>query len=65
MKKSPLKLMLRRETLRVLAGMELAHVAGGSLGAPLAGTGNAGTTCPDGVQRDSVGAAATCPPATP
>jgi hypothetical protein len=65
MKKSPLKLMLRRETLRVLAGMELAHVAAGTGGVQAFDTGNAGTGCPHVVLRDSAAAGAACPPATP
>lgn len=46
MKKTKLKLMIRRETLRVVAGMELVRVAGGgNADAQLADTGNAGTGC--------------------
>ncbi len=48
MKKSTFTLAIRRETLRVLAGMELVGVAGG--GGPDGqqfDTGNAGTGCPN------------------
>jgi hypothetical protein len=45
MKRSTLKLEIRRETLRVLVDLELAHVVGGAEGAQ-ADTGNAGTGCP-------------------
>jgi hypothetical protein len=46
MKKSTLKLALRRETLRVLAGRDLARVGGGNEGARLKGTGGPETGCP-------------------
>jgi hypothetical protein len=46
MKKSTLKLVIRRETLRVLAGLDLVRVAGGgNADAQLLDTGNAGTGC--------------------
>jgi hypothetical protein len=46
MKKSTLKLVIRRETLRVLAELELVRVAGGNQDAQQFDTGNAGTGCP-------------------
>ena len=46
MKKSTLKLVVRRETLRVLAEMHLVGVAGGNPDAPLMDTGGANTSCP-------------------
>jgi hypothetical protein len=44
MKKSTVKLVLRRETLRALAQIELSRVAGGD--AALVGTGGPETGCP-------------------
>lgn len=46
MKKSTLKLAIRRETFRVLAEMDLVRVAGGNPDAQLVGTGGAETGCP-------------------
>jgi hypothetical protein len=46
MKKSALKLAIRRETLRALAQLELLHVVGGNPDALQQDTGNAGTGCP-------------------
>jgi hypothetical protein len=46
MKKSTLKLPIRRETLRALAQLDLVRVVGGEGDAPLAGTGGANETCP-------------------
>ena len=46
MKRSTLKLATRRETLRVLAGLELVHVAGGNLDAQEVGTVGPATGCP-------------------
>jgi len=48
MKKSTLKLTMRRETLRALAQLDLARVAGGDPDAQQAGTGGAATGCPYG-----------------
>jgi hypothetical protein len=62
MKRSTLKLTICRETLRVLAVMELAHVAGGDPGAQLIDTGNAGTGCPNVAALDSAGPVTGCPP---
>jgi hypothetical protein len=45
MKKSTLKLAIRRETLRALAQLDLVRVVGGNPDA-LQDTGNAGTGCP-------------------
>jgi len=45
MKKATLKLVIRRETLRVLAELDLVRVAGGNANA-LAGTEGANTSCP-------------------
>lgn len=62
MKKTTLKLAIRRETLRVLAGMELALVAGGgNPDAQLLDTGNAGTGCVNAQLLDSEGPATGCP----
>ena len=48
MKKPIFKLVVRRETLRVLAGIELVHVVGGvGPDGQLLDTGNAGTGCPN------------------
>lgn len=49
MKKSTLKLPIRRETLRALAQLDLVRVVGGDGDAPLAGTGGPNNTCPFGV----------------
>jgi len=46
MKKSAPKLVVRQETLRVLARLELADVAGGDGNAPRIDTVMAGTGCP-------------------
>ncbi len=46
MKRSTLKLATRRETLRVLAGLELVHVAGGNPDAQQLGTVGPATGCP-------------------
>jgi len=46
MKRSILKLVIRHETLRVLAGTELVHIAGGDPAARLFDTGGAETGCP-------------------
>jgi hypothetical protein len=46
MKKSAPKLVICRETLRVLARIELGVVGGGNEAEPRAGTRNAGTGCP-------------------
>jgi hypothetical protein len=46
MKRSTLKLAIRREALRILAGMELVRVVGGEPDAQQVDTGNAGTGCP-------------------
>lgn len=46
MKKSTVKLVIRGETLRVLAELDLVRVAGGNPGAQQLDTGNAGTGCP-------------------
>lgn len=46
MKKSTRKLMIRRETLRVLAELDLVPVAGGNPDAPLQGTEGPATSCP-------------------
>jgi hypothetical protein len=56
MKRFTPKLTVRRETLRVLARMELVRVAAGD-GVV---TGSAGTTCPN-AQGDSAGAGTGCP----
>lgn len=62
MKRSTLKLEVRRETLRVLAELELIRVAGGNLAAVAVDTGNAGTGCPNArVAIDTGGAATGCP----
>jgi hypothetical protein len=54
MKRSTLKLVIRRETLRLLTGMELRFIGGG------ADSGNAGTGCPN-VLVDSGNAGTGCP----
>jgi hypothetical protein len=46
MKRSTLKLALRRDTVRVLAELELVRVAGGNPDAQQMGTGGAETGCP-------------------
>lgn len=47
MKKSPLKLMIRRETVRALSQLDLVLVAaGGNPDVQQMDTGNAGTGCP-------------------
>ena len=46
MKKSTLKLAIRRETLKVLAEMDLVRVEGGNPDAPLMDTGGPNTGCP-------------------
>lgn len=46
MKRSTLKLVIRREALRVLTELALVRVAGGNPDAQQDGTGNAGTGCP-------------------
>lgn len=46
MKRSTLKLVIRRETLRVLTDLDLVRVAGGNPDAELLGTGGANTGCP-------------------
>jgi hypothetical protein len=61
MKRSALKLTICRETLRVLAGMELARAGGGNPGAPLFDTAAAGTGCPNVAPFDSAGAGTGCP----
>lgn len=45
MKKSTLKLVIRRETLRVLAELDLVRVAAGGLGARLMDTDDINRTC--------------------
>jgi hypothetical protein len=61
MKKSTFKLMIRRETLRVLAGMELVRVAGGgNADAQQLDTGNAGTGCANALRLDTEGPATGC-----
>lgn len=47
MKRSTLKLTVRRDTLRVLAGVELARVAGGNQDAQLLDSAGPVTGCPD------------------
>jgi hypothetical protein len=63
MKKSTLKLVIRRETLRVLGELELVRVAGGDPNAVAVDTGNAGTGCPNvqAVALDSGNAGTGCP----
>jgi hypothetical protein len=62
MKKSTLKLVIRRQTLRVLAGMELVRVAGGGNADPqLLDTGGPVTGCPNVKLLDSEGPATGCP----
>lgn len=46
MKKSTLKLAIRRETIRALSQLELVRVIGGNPDALQRDTGNAGTGCP-------------------
>jgi hypothetical protein len=46
MKKSPLKLVIRRETVRALSQLDLVLVAAGGDAQEVVGTGNAGTGCP-------------------
>jgi hypothetical protein len=48
MKKSTLKLAVRRETLRALAQLDLVRVAGGNPDVQQAGTVNPETGCPFG-----------------
>jgi hypothetical protein len=55
MKRSTLKLVIRRETLRLLSGMEL-RLAGGGVD-----SGNAGTGCPLVQLVDSGNAGTGCP----
>jgi hypothetical protein len=50
MKKSTLKLVIRRETLRVLVELDLARVAGGNADAQVAGTEGPNTSCPFAAQ---------------
>jgi hypothetical protein len=47
MKKSTLKLVIRRETLRVIAELELVRVAGGNPDAQLFDTASPETGCPN------------------
>jgi hypothetical protein len=54
MKKAALKLVIRREMLRLLTGMELRFIGGG------AGTGDAGTGCPNVRLVDTGGPNRTC-----
>jgi hypothetical protein len=60
MKKSTLKLVIRRETLRLLAGMDLVRVGGGNADAQQLDTGNAGTGCPNVKLVDSEGPVTGC-----
>jgi len=55
MRKSTLKLVIRRETLRVLAEVQLVHAIGGGTGARPLDTGDAPTGCqlPIGVDTES------------
>jgi hypothetical protein len=46
MKKPTFKLTIRRETLRDLARLDLARIAGGNPNAPLFDTGSPETGCP-------------------
>jgi hypothetical protein len=60
MKKEALKLVIRRETVRLLARMDLAQIAAGENA--LVGTGTAGTGCPFQRQlADSAGGETGCP----
>ena len=62
MKKTTLKLVIRRETVRVLAGMELARVAGGgNADAQLLDTEGPATGCVNAQLFDSDGPATGCP----
>ena len=62
MKKSTLKLVIRRETLRVLAAMELARVAGGGTpDAQLLDSEGPATGCVNAQLLDSGGPATGCP----
>jgi len=45
MKRSTLKVVIRRETLKVLVEMDLVHVAGANPDAPLMDTGGPNTGC--------------------
>lgn len=66
MKKSKLKLVIRRETLRVLAGMEFALVAGGGNPDPrLFDTRNPATGCPGALLDTHGGPATGCPNVEP
>ncbi len=62
MKRSTRKLVIRRETLRALADLDLVRIAGGNPDAPLQGTGGPNTSCPFGQARliDSEGPATGC-----
>ena len=61
MKKSIPKLIIRRETLRVLADMDLASVPGGNPDADLLDTGGPVTGCVNAPRLDSEGAGTGCP----
>jgi hypothetical protein len=58
MMRSTLKLVVRRETLRVLAGMEMARVGGGG---PQYGTGGPETGCPLAKIADTASPETGCP----
>jgi hypothetical protein len=60
MKKSTLKLAIRRETLRALAQLDLVRVAGGNPNVQQVGTGGPETGCPY-VRLDTEGPATGCP----
>ena len=60
MKKSMPKLVIHRETLRVLADMELVLVPGGNPDAELFDTGGPGTGCVNAPLLDSEGAGTGC-----
>jgi hypothetical protein len=59
MKRSPRKLVVHRETLRALAGLDQVRIAGGEDGERVDSAG-AGTGCPK-VALDTGGAPAGCP----
>jgi hypothetical protein len=61
MKKSTLKLSIRRETLRVLADVRLVGIVGGSLAPRQADSGDPANGCPNLVTCDSQSPAAGCP----
>jgi hypothetical protein len=63
MKKSTLKLVIRRETLRVLAELEFVRVAGGNPDAQLFDTASPETGCPlvQAVAFDTAGPVTGCP----